>query len=437
MNMSTMVDSWQDLGSIQRIAHHVRSGRLHPVDLAERALHHAHLATDLGAVVHLNPHQIRRDAQAVANSRQGSLAGVPVLVKETIKVSGAPHHCDPRGLADRVAASDAEVVRRARAAGAVVIGLTRSHQAGPWGTRTTGPCRNPHDPHRIAGGSNSGSAAGVAAGIAPLALGADSAGSVRITAAFCGVVGTKPSRGLLPLHGAFPLPKDLDHIGLFTSTVEDARFAVDVLASGCETRPLCGSPRLGVISNPEVMDCDPQVKDAYFKAIDQLTQAGADLVNLRMPGWSELAATVKDYGGETAVIHDDREASHTQYHPREGRERLRALARIPSPRHGVARSRAIDLAIEVDRLLSRVHAAVMPTVCITAPLVGARSADVARGRHPFSELLLLNAQVANLSGHPALTVPIPQPHLPVGLQVMAADDTLAFSACQWVESVLA
>ena len=147
---------------------------------------------------------------AAAHNRTGALAGVPVLVKEIIEVEGLPYRCGSASM-DEVGQQDADVVRRLRAAGAIVIGLSHTHEFAYGCTGTSnrvGPCRNPHDPSRMTGGSSSGSAAAVAAGVVPLAIGTDTAGSVRIPAALCGVVGFKPSYDTLPTDRGLPVVQE-------------------------------------------------------------------------------------------------------------------------------------------------------------------------------------------------------------------------------------
>src|SRR5689334_2941016 len=179
---------WSDgsVRTLEETAAGVRNGSLDPVELVEGALARAADAAELNAVVHLDVEGARKTA--AAHDRTGALAGVPVLVKEIVEVEGLPYRCGSASM-DDVGRKDAEVVRRLRAAGAIIIGLSHTHEFAYGCTGTSnrvGPCRNPHDLSRMTGGSSSGSAAAVAAGVVPLAIGTDTAGSVRIPAALCG-----------------------------------------------------------------------------------------------------------------------------------------------------------------------------------------------------------------------------------------------------------
>jgi Asp-tRNA(Asn)/Glu-tRNA(Gln) amidotransferase A subunit family amidase len=406
---------------IQTLAAHVRAGGLDPVELTELAIVRAKAAADLNAVVHLDEDGAR---QAAATARSGPLAGIPVLVKQIIAVEGLPFTCGSAVFAGRVADRDAEIVRRLRAAGAVIIGLTHSHEFayGCTGTsNVSGPCRNPHDPSRITGGSSSGSAAAVGAGIVPLALGTDTAGSVRIPAALCGAVGALPARGTLPADGVFPLSQTLDRVGVLATSVADARYAVSVLS---DTEPAAPAEptRLGLLAG--FTDAPP----AYRAALDRL--AGARLTEVDWPGWSDLAAAAFDIQGpEAAAIHADR--GRDGYQP-DVVERLRVAAEVPGWRYVRAREQAAVLTSQLGALLSTMDALLLPTSPIVAPPL---SADEVDGRS-VRDLLLANNRPLNATPFPALSVPVPTDGLPAAIQVIAAGNAQAFQVAEWIERTL-
>jgi len=416
--------------SIEVIASSVRSGAVDPVDLVEHALLRAEETAELNAVVHLDAEGARK--AAAAHDRAGALAGIPVLVKEIIEVEGLPYRCGSLTM-DDIGVRDADVVRRLRAAGAIVIGLSHSHEFAYGCTGTSnraGPCRNPHDPSRITGGSSAGAAAAVAAGVVPLAIGTDTAGSVRIPAALCGVVGFKPARNTLPTERVFPLSQSLDHVGVLTATVADAQYAIDSLANQ-QPAHTAGPPRLGLVSNPEHLDCSPEVSSAWSEAIARLQAAGAITTEVQVPDWAETNQTAVDLQGPEAVAnHVGRTVEG--YQP-DVQERLREAAEIPAWRYVKARERALALTVELGATISRVDALLLPTVQLTAPTLSEVEADSVTIRAK----LLRNTRLANLTGFPAYSIPLPTPGLPIGLQVIALDNRSASAVAQWIEEALA
>jgi Asp-tRNA(Asn)/Glu-tRNA(Gln) amidotransferase A subunit family amidase len=419
--------------SLKEMAAAVRAGELDPVELTERALARAEEAAGLNAVVHLDVEGAR--AAAAAQDRAGALAGVPVLVKEIVEVAGLPFRCGSRAFEDRVGVRDAGVVRRLRAAGAVIIGLSHSHEFAygcTGASNRVGPCRNPHDPARMTGGSSAGSAAAVAAGVVPLAIGTDTAGSVRIPAALCGVVGAKPGRATLPTDGVFPVARSLDTVGVLTNSISDARYAVEALAGGRSSSGVTEvAPRLGLVTNPEHLDYVAEVGAAYRTAIDLFRQGGAATFDVTVPDWSYVTATAVDLQGpEAAAVHAG--FVNDLYQP-DVQERLRAAAEVPGWRYVRAQAEAVAITSAVADLLGGLDAVLLPTVPILAPAIDAPAAEMPDIR----DRLLRNTRLANLTGHPAISVPLPTTAgLPIGLQVLAVDDSHAWRAAEWISQAL-
>ncbi|MFI5710237.1 amidase [Kribbella sp. NPDC051620] len=409
-----------EVPSLEATAAAVRAGELHPVDLVEQALRRAADAAHLNAVVHLDAEGAR--AAAAAHSRTGALAGIPVLVKEIIEVEGLPYRCGSASM-DGPAVKDADVVRRLRAAGAVVIGLSHSHEFayGCTGTSNrTGPCLNPHDLSRMTGGSSSGAAAAVAAGVVPLAIGTDTAGSVRTPAALCGVVGFKPTRGTLPMDGVWPLSQTLDVVGVLTRSVGDAVYAIAALSETAHSAGI-STPRLGVPTNPEYREHDAQVSTAWEQALAKLLT-----VEVELPDWSTTLQTGIDLQGPEAVAnHMGR--STGLYQP-DVQQRLREAAEVPAWRHVQARATAAELATQLSELLEQVDAVVVPTVPIVAPLLG-DAPDV-------RATLMRHIRLANIADVPAISIPLKTAGLPVGLQVIARDNQKAGAVALWIEAQL-
>jgi len=260
----------------------------------------------LGAFTHLALDEARTEAsRATTELRAGPprspIHGVPVGVKEVFEVAGWPHTAGSLAWAGRVGQTDAVAVSRLRAAGAVIVGLTRSHEFA-WGATTQherrGGTRNPWSPDRVPGGSSGGSGAAVAAGMVPLALGSDTGGSVRMPAGFCATVGIRPTYGLVPTGGVVPLAPSFDCVGVLAREVRDAASALTVLAGARagrgRGRRLDGGSRGGLdgmrVGVPKGHDpaLGPDQAAALTAAADACAGLGAAVVPVRLPSEREV-----------------------------------------------------------------------------------------------------------------------------------------------------
>ncbi|MGH7153974.1 MAG: amidase, partial [Acetobacteraceae bacterium] len=212
---------------------------LSPVELLKALLARIErLDPVLHAFIRLDADAAMRGAQAaereiMAGRNQGPLHGVPIGIKDIIDIAGLPTTCHSKILLGNVARSDAAVVAKLRGAGAVILGKLSTHEfaiGGPSFDLPFPPARNPWNPDHHPGGSSSGSGAGVAAGLFPVALGSDTGGSVRNPASCCGIVGLKPTYGLVSRRGVFPLSYTLDHVGPMARTVADCALLLNVIA---------------------------------------------------------------------------------------------------------------------------------------------------------------------------------------------------------------
>src|SRR5437016_8161523 len=211
----------------------------------------------------------------------GALHGVPVGLKDIIDTADMPTENGSVLHAGRTPSRDASVVSLLRGAGGVILGKTVTTE---FATRTPGKTRNPHNSGHTPGGSSSGSAAAVAAGMVPLALGSQTTGSTVRPASYCGVYGLKPTHGLIPRHGMFQLSRTLDHVGLFARTIDDLALLLEQLVGYDErdpdSRPRARIPYRDVAAEepplppmfaiPKTARCDRVDRDAK-EAFDELT----------------------------------------------------------------------------------------------------------------------------------------------------------------------
>ncbi len=294
---TTVTDIRRSIESGERTAGEICREALDRIAARDPALHAFTTVTAERALARAA--EIDRDA---ARWRGAPLAGVPVALKDNLCTRGTPTTASSRMLEGFVPPYDATVVDRLEAAGAVVIGKTNCDEFA-MGSSTEnsafGPTRNPWALDRIPGGSSGGSAVAVAAGLAPLALGSDTGGSIRQPAAMCGVVGLKPTYGRVSRYGLLAFASSLDQIGPFARTVRDAAAALAVLA-GPDPRDATSAPeavpdyeaaltgdargvRIGVPWRLLDQGVDDAIARAFRAALDQLSRQGAVLVEIDLP----------------------------------------------------------------------------------------------------------------------------------------------------------
>ncbi|WP_201265289.1 amidase [Rhodococcus sp. P1Y] len=364
---------------------------------------------------------------------RGVLHGVPMAVKDMIDVRGQPTTAGSRHFANRIADRDAGSVARLRRAGAIPIGKTTTHEFanGPTGDRSsTGPTRNPHALGYIAGGSSSGSAAAVAAGIVPFALGTDTGGSVRIPAACCGVVGVRPTQGAIESSGVYPLAESMDTVGVLAGAVADARAVLSALIDGFTARTeMTAVARVGWLS--------PQ---AFHPAQDSVVRSTRDLVaslvtdEVDLPGADELLHTYRVIQGREAHgVHAERLDSAPELYGSEVRARLEMGGAYTNAQLSQALSVREQVRVRAAQLLATVDFLVLPTIPFSVPalfsrraIIGDREVDVPAG------LLALTAPWS-LLGLPAVSIPAADVDgVPVGLQIVgrahAEAELLSFAA---------
>ncbi len=292
------------------IAAGYRNGGPSPIDviydLSSRIRQHD---PDLHAMIAFEPEAVAAEArlrarELAAGTDRGPLHGIPVAIKDIVDIAGTPTGCASAATDGHVAKADAAVIERLRAAGAIIVGKTNTHEfacGGPSFDLPLPPARNPWNLDHHPGGSSSGSGAGVAAGFFPLAIGTDTGGSVRHPASACGLVGLKPTYGLVSRRGVFPLAQSLDCVGGLSRTVVDAGLLLNALVgvdpgdpsstaapwTDClsDTGKDLSGIRIGYVRHfhEEDLHADPQMAKALDRAADLLREAGGTVVDIRLP----------------------------------------------------------------------------------------------------------------------------------------------------------
>ncbi|MEP6492239.1 MAG: amidase [bacterium] len=370
------------------------------------------------------------DAERGRGVDRGPLHGMPISIKDLIDIAGQPTTAASRVRAAHVATRDAMVVKRLRDAGAVLIGKTNLHEFALGTTSEEsafGAVHNPLDVTRSAGGSSGGSAAAVATGMGLASIGSDTGGSVRIPAAACGVVGLKPSRGEVPLDGVVPLCATFDSVGPIARSVDDAAALWAVLAGRPAARIESPSPRavtLGALGGYFMALLESDVRTGFANAIERLRTCGVSVDPRTVEGTEAIVDTYVNISlPEAALWHAptlDSRAGDYQPPVRERLERGRTIAAVSYLR---AREVRDALTRAVDSALEGYDALVLPTLPIIAPLLGAADVTMDDGEKLLVRAAMLRlTQLFNITGHPAISLPIPAVGMPVGLQLVGRRD---------------
>jgi aspartyl-tRNA(Asn)/glutamyl-tRNA(Gln) amidotransferase subunit A len=373
------------------------------------------------------------EAEILRGDWRGPLHGVPLALKDLIDTAGVRTTAASALYKDRIPTQDAEVVRRLRQAGAVLLGKNNLHEFAYGASSLVsyfGDVHNPWNLAHIAGGSSGGSAAAVAAGLACAAIGTDTAGSVREPAALCGCVGLKPTYGRVSSRGVIPLSSSLDHVGPLATTVEDAAIVLQAIAGyDCadiatpnipvpdyvgSLREKIQSLRIGVPREYFFADLAPEVSSAIDHALRGLQSLGAEIreVKLDVPTDRTLQAA------ESYAVHADNVARTPELYQPETLRRLRTGENISAAEY-IQRRRELDEARRsIGQVFANVDVLLTPTTPMPAPAIADLKANPDALR-PAELKLLRNTRPFNVWGLPAISVPcgFTEHGLPIGLQI--------------------
>jgi len=390
------------------------------------------------------PDQVLADAEAStsrlrAGAPRSVLDGVPVVLKDEVDLEGFVTTLGTK-FRSEVATRDSTVAARLKAAGAIVLGKVNMNEIGISVIGLNphhGPARNPFDRKRITGGSSSASAAVVAAGLAPLAIGADGGGSIRIPSALCGVVGLKATFGRISEAGVPPLCWNVAHVGPIGLTVGDVAAGYALTAGPDEhdvvslrqpklhltdyERGSLAGVRVG-ICHPYFDDAEPDVVARCREAVEVLTRAGASIVELPPPDlnlvlWSHAVIILSEM---REAMHDEVLADSTRF-ALDSRTNLAIGGHFTSRDYVHAMRHRNRMIGEWLELMNQCDVVATPTTACTAPLIPEATLPGGESNLPVVDQLMRFIRVGNLTGFPALSLPVGLDSLglPVGLQLMA------------------
>ena len=363
------------------------------------------------------------EAEISKGSYRGPLHGIPIGLKDLFDTAGIRTTAASNQFRNRVPTEDAEVVRRLKQAGAVILGKLNMHEFafGMSGVVSAfGPARNPWNPERITGGSSSGSAAAVAAGLCVAALGSDTSGSVRCPPALCGIVGHRPSAKLISLKGVVPLSTSFDTVGPMTRTVRDAALLIDGMAFQPGYAAVLdedvSSLRIGIARKSFYDDLQPDVASAVNSAIDVLSKLVAQVRDIEVP--TDGFRTIFD--AEIYEFHEKMAKSSPELYEPLTLYRVQKCEGISATDYIRTRRQLEAHRRNAERVFEQVDAVITPTTPVAAPKIAALEALAIPDVRPFEvKNLLRNTLPFSALYWPSTSLPcgFTSDGLPIGMQI--------------------
>ncbi len=428
----------QNVGSLSAL---IRKKEVSPVEVTNATLERIEkLDGTLKAFVTVMESQAREAAKeaekAIMKGKYlGPYHGIPVGVKDLYYTKGVRTTAGSKVLADFIPEYDSTVVAKLKAAGAVIIGKTNTHEFA-YGY-VTSPTRNPWDTQRIPGGSSGGSGAAVAASMCIAAAGSDTGGSIRVPSSMNGIVGLKPTFGRVSKHGVIVLSWSLDHVGPMTKTVGDAALMMNVIA-GFDPQDATSADapipdfskalkggvknvKLGIPKEHFLEPLDPEVSTAFYKAVEVLKSLGASVQEVSLPyaGASVLAASYI-LVSEASSYHERWFKNKAALYTPEVNGYIK-MGNLMTASHYIKSQRIRSLACaDFDRAFKKVDAVITPTLPMTAPKVGENPVMVGKTKMPLNDACGRNMYPLTMTGLPAISLPcgFSNGGLPIGLQII-------------------
>ena len=427
-------------GPVAALVAALATGAVGPSEVTEAVLERIEERDpSIGAFVYVGAEAARRQARALGRPGGRPLFGVPMGVKDVIDVEGMPTEAGSRLLGGNIASTDATVVASMRAAGAVIVGKTTTHELA-FGA-TTPATRNPRVADLVAGGSSGGSAAAVATGMVAAAIGTDTAGSIRIPAALCGVCGLRPRHGLLAMAGVVPLAPSFDTVGPITRRAGDLPLILHALGGGQLPPPRSCAPRLGVLSSDALGEVDPEIAAIVDAAVGALRDDGAEVVAVTGPRF-DLSPRTRAIRLLSEAVAGHRAVKWFPDRVEQYGPQLRfhlAYASGLTPRDIAAADRELArFTSSLRTALRSVDVLALPTVPVTPPaLAAAIAAEKIEGPDRVTPQITRLVAPLGFAGVAAVTVPCgtARSGCPVGLQLAGEDEGRVLAVAERYELI--
>ncbi|MCG2866371.1 MAG: amidase [Vulcanisaeta sp.] len=427
-----------------------------PVELIEKSLSIIRNNSRLNAFITI----LENEALKMANEVErrlgqglplGPLAGLPISIKDNIYMRGVRTTMASKIFSDYIPGINATVISRLLDSDAIIIGKTNLHEFASGVTNISsyfGPARNPHDPERVPGGSSGGSAISVAIGAALASLGTDTSGSIRIPAALCGVVGYKPSYGLISRYGVFPLAWSLDTVGVLSNSVLDAAYVASILVGpdGFDTSIVQDfrldislikrevNPKKIVLGYIQVDENNP-VERKYMDLSSLLNAEGFNLMKIDIDFERINSVHRVIRLTEAAAIHKDLFMKRSSDYSYDVADMIRQGLGIPAVDYINALRQRTLIINEIERIFNVADVIITPTVPAIAPRIN----DVMGKELDFRVVATRYVAMANLLGSPAVSIPAGNVEgMPVGLQIIGKilDDNKTLMIARSIETIL-
>jgi aspartyl-tRNA(Asn)/glutamyl-tRNA(Gln) amidotransferase subunit A len=436
--------------SIAEVSSLIKNKKISPVEVVDESLKRTNILQDkLNVYITFLADEARATAkiaeqEIMKDGPKSLLHGIPIALKDLFFTKGILTSAGSQLLADFKPDYNGTITERLHKSGSILMGKTNLHE---WAFGPTnevsyyGPSYNPWDTSRITGGSSGGSAVAVASGMAYMAMGTDTGGSIRIPAALCGVVGFKPTFGLASLYGIVPLSFNLDHPGPLTRSVIDAAITMDIitgydLKDPCPRRYKGGNTNfaealknvdnmkgmtIGIPSNFYFDKVDYEVEKLVKKAISAFKELGATVKFIKIP-YLDVVPDVSTIimSAEAALAHKDRLAVHPDGYKPDVKARLELGMSYSAIDYIKALQDREKIINAWEDALFHVDVVVTPTLPITAFKIGSTSVFTRGKEEPARKMCVRHTRLANMTGSPALTVPcgLTSDGLPVGVMIM-------------------
>ncbi|WP_439649433.1 amidase [Lentibacillus daqui] len=431
--------------SVEELAPLLETRVISSVELTKAVLDHAETKNkEINAYISFSRKEAveaaeKADKEIRIGHYRGMYHGIPMAIKDNLYIKNDVTTIGSKIHQNFVPDYDATVVKKLREAGAVLTGKLNMHEYA-WGATTNnphfGPTRNPRNLQHIPGGSSGGSGAAVAADMSAASLGTDTAGSIRIPSSACGIVGLKPTYGLVSKYGCFPLSWSLDHIGPMTKTVKDAAGLLEVIAGFDKndstvlnvpvenyTKQLTGNVKdlvIGVNEEYFFHQVDAEIEALVRKNIQRLVDQGAKVVEIKIPTlqyseWAEMITALT----EASTVHHRNLIERPDDFGDDVRL-LFELGEIPSAVDYLqAQQVRRQLKQDFQKAFEKVDVLIFPTLPMLPPKIGEDDAEINGRRVDLMDNIVRFTGPGNLTGLPALSVPCGyKSELPVGLQIM-------------------